>query len=182
MNSCPWCGAAISGSRFCGGPCRFAHHHFARHRGALASAPELPPLALAYANALDAELEGVVRKLRNFDGWAVSVRPSRLAHFLSLLEAAGEADACVRVASWHRGNGWEAVVYLPARPKSQPVADVLYYVPRPWGESRKPPAFVFWLFLLVGANRADSVEELVGSERDVERAWQIFTTTQGVRS
>lgn len=72
--------------------------------------------------------------LSSYDGWALSTSSQGalevVAPLVSELGLGG-----VRMASWHRGaragrgSGWEAVVYLPARPAGE--SDAFAYVSRP---------------------------------------------------
>src|SRR5262249_57194221 len=112
-----------------------ARHRFLRAVGRAAVVGGRP-LRLAYADppylgnarlyrghpdyAGEGNHAALIRRLDPYDGWALSTSAAALPAVLALCPPG------VRVAAWHRGerptaswqplNGWEPVVYVPARP------------------------------------------------------------------
>jgi hypothetical protein len=187
----------------CSQRCRQARHRFTRAAGraGLASGP---PRRLAYADppypgraglyrghpdyAGEVDHQDLITRLGAYDGWALSTSAEALPGVLALCPAGVRVAAWCRgtrpVASWEPVSAWEPVIYRPARPVDPAGgvrADVLVHgvsamttLPgRVTGT--KPAVFCRWLFGLLGATAADSLDDLFPGSGAVGRAWAAFT-------
>jgi len=210
---CAWCEDPIRpnarrDSVYCSKRCRQANHRFVSHRRDPSTTPEdaTAPLRLAYADppypglsaryyrdhpdfAGEVDLVSLVASLTaEYDGWALSTSVPALRDVLAL------CPPDVRVASWHRGerptaswhplNGWEPVIYHPARPlwagTTDRRVDTLQYVARARTTDpkrvvgAKPAAFLFWIFDLLAAAPDDTFVDLFPGSGGAARAWETF--------
>lgn len=228
---CSWCDTPMAlrrpDARTCSKRCRQA-----RWRAKLAPA-DLPtsrePRLLAYADppypgkahlykdqasyAGEVDTSALLSRLSTYDGWALSTSADALPQVLALCIAHGLK---VRVATWCRRprphnssrilNGWEPVVFIPARtiipPSARPntsrpgprapllqVVDTLITGParrRPTLPAAclgmKPPAFCEWLFRLLGAMPGDALADLFPGSGIVTRTWLDYTGQASPRS
>lgn len=216
---CAWCEGPIPPKArrdavCCSVRCRQARHRFTRAAGR--AAEETSPVAgghprrLAYADPPypgkafyyrdhpdyggEVDHAALIRRLRSYDGWALSTSAAALPAVLALCPPG------VRVAAWHRGerptrswqplNAWEPVIYLPARPLEASRAtggtrrvDSLVHGVTPMTTlpgrvvGAKPAAFCQWLFDLLAALPGDSLDDLYPGSGAVTRAWHAYTAT-----
>ena len=136
----------------------------------------------------------LVSRLASYDGWALSCSSASVPAIAALLVA---QDLQARLAIWHRRpaphptagliTAYEGVFYGPARPVARgsggPMTDVLLGVegrPRPTLPSSvigmKPPAFLVWVFGLIGARPGDTLDDLYPGSGMVGRAWAGYTS------
>lgn len=144
-----------------------------------------------YAGEVDsAEL---IARLVGYDGWALSTSAAALPAVLALCPPG------VRVAAWHRGerptrargplNAWEPVIYAGGRdhgpasavPLTDRRVDSLVHIARPRTSDphrvlgTKPAAFAGWMFALLGAQPADTLDDLFPGSGGITRAWTAYT-------
>ena len=136
----------------------------------------------------------LVSRLATYDGWALSCSSASVPAIAALLVA---QDLTARLAIWHRRpaphptagliTAYEGVFYGPARRVARgsrgPMTDVLLGVegrPRPTLPSSvigmKPPAFLVWVFGLIGARPGDTLDDLYPGSGMVGRAWAGYTS------
>ena len=135
----------------------------------------------------------LLSKLATYDGWALSTSARALPQVLALAVAQGLP---VRVAAWVRGprahatavhalNAWEPVIYVPVASRSRGdgsridvlthgVAAMTALPGRVIGA--KPAAFCRWMFDLIGAQPADTLDDLFPGSGIVGRAWEFFAS------
>jgi hypothetical protein len=187
----------------CSKRCRQARHRFARRSGRAAEAAG-PPLRLAYADppypgnarlyrghpdyAGEVDHAELAARLAGYDGWALSTSAAALPAVLALCPPG------VRVAAWHRGeraapswrplSAWEPVIYAGGRPVDPAAgrrADSLVLGVSPVRTrpgrvpGAKPAAFCAWVFGLLGAGPADTLDDLYPGSGAVGRAWLAYT-------
>jgi hypothetical protein len=189
----------------CSKRCRQARHRFTRTVGRAADAsgrplrlayadPPYPGKAWLYRDhpdyAGEVDHTALIRRLSTYDGWALSTSAAALPAVLGLCPPG------VRVAAWHRGerptaswhplHAWEPVIYQPGRPVD-PAAlpgrrvDSLVCGVSPLTTlpgrvtGTKPAAFCRWVFDLLGATPADSLDDLFPGSGAITRAWAILT-------
>jgi hypothetical protein len=190
--------------RFCSKKCRQNHWKFARHIREAERAAS--PLALGYADPPypgkehyyrdhpdyrpePVDLGALLEELQLYDGWALSTSSDGLP---TVLYEAKRRGIHPRVASWHRGarhvpsghplDGWEPVVYVPARELALDSGrvNVLEYHAQPLRSDpnrvigAKPAAFCAWLFELLGALPGDDFRDLFPGSGAVARAWDLY--------
>jgi hypothetical protein len=132
----------------------------------------------------------LIRRLSTYDGWALSTSAAALPAVLALCPAG------VRVAAWHRGerpaasrwplNAWEPVIFWGGRPDASPglqarridslvhgIAPMTTLPGRVVGA--KPAAFCRWMFDLLGALPADTLDDLYPGSGAVALAWAAYT-------
>jgi hypothetical protein len=187
----------------CSQRCRQARHRFMRAVGRAGRASG-PPLRLAYADppypgraglyrghpdyAGEVDHHALLTRLGSYDGWALSTSAEALPAVLALCPVGVRVAAWCRggrpVASWEPVSAWEPVIYRPGRPvdpAAGPRADALVH-----GVSAmttlpgrvigtKPAVFCRWLFGLLGATAADSLDDLFPGSGAIGRAWAAFT-------
>ena len=189
----------------CSKRCRQARHRFTRAVGRAALAggrplrlayadPPYPGKAWLYRGHSDYAGEvdhaALIRRLSTYDGWALSTSAAALPAVLALCPPG------VRVAAWHRGerptaswhplHAWEPVVYQPGRPVDPSTLPARRVDSLVCGVSplttlpgrvvgTKPAAFCRWVFDLLGAAPADSLDDLFPGSGAISRAWAIFT-------
>lgn len=190
--------------------CRQARHRFTRavgrgvaggHPLRLAYAdPPYPGNARLYRAhpdfAGEVDHEELIRRLSlEYDGWALSTSAAALPAVLAVCPPG------VAVAAWHRGvrptrslrplSGWEPVIYHggradPSRGSPRRV-DSLVHVARPRTTDparvlgAKPAAFCRWVFDLLGAGPADTLDDLFPGSGGVARAWRTYSALARVR-
>lgn len=205
---CVWDGRPIppgfrADARYCRKACRQAAHRAKVRRSALEATAR--PLRLAYADppypgmaglyrdhpdyAGEVDHRALLERLSTFDGWALSTSAAALPMVLALC---ADLSLEVRVAAWIRGarphatarirNGWEPVIYVPARRVGgEQLVDVLSAVPRQRPTlptsviGMKPPEFCEWVFGLLGARPGDELADLFPGSGMVTRTWRQFT-------
>jgi hypothetical protein len=136
----------------------------------------------------------LLRRLVDYDGWALSTSASALPAVLAL------RPSDVRVAAWHRGerptasgeplNAWEPVIYRGARPLElddrrvdslvHGVSSMTTLPGRVIGA--KPATFCRWVFDLLGAVPTDTFDDLFPGSGAVTRAWRAFTAANTSRT
>ncbi len=140
-----------------------------------------------YAGEVDHR--ALLSRLQVYDGWALSTSSRALPMVLGLCS---ELGLDVRVAAWVRGErrvpssaplqSWEPVVYRGGRrvvSTEQPADAVVWHnKPRTSDPARvigaKPAEFCWWLFRLLGAQGADTLDDLFPGSGGVGRAWALF--------
>lgn len=154
-------------------------------RIAYADPPYLGLAARYYADHVDfggeVDHRELVDRLTRYDGWALSCSSSSIPAIAWLLGLAGVKG--VRLAIWHRRRpphptarivtAYEGVFYRPARTvvrgSARRLTDVLLGVdarvrptlPGPQQPiGMKPPAFLVWMFELLGAMPGDELDDL----------------------
>jgi len=214
---CDWCGELLlPGTRrdavTCSKSCRQARHRW--NKGVGSPPPGLTdrPMHLAYADppypglssryyrnhhdyAGEVDHAELIARLVTYDGWALSTSAAALPRVLRLCPPE------VKVGSWHRGarpndservqNGWEPVIYSPARevvaidgegPATLRRVDTLVrgVTARTTDPNRvigaKPSDFCGWVFRMMGALPGDSFDDLFPGSGGVERAWRAYST------
>jgi hypothetical protein len=208
---CAWCREPIPASArrdavCCSVRCRQARHRFTTAAGRAAVA-DGRALRLAYADppypgnarlyrhhrdyAGEVDHAALIRRLRPYDGWALSTSAAALPAVLALCPPG------IRVAAWHRGgrpvasqrplSAWEPVIYhggrLAAPGCRRYRADSLVHGVSPLTTlpgrviGTKPAAFCRWIFDLLGAAPGDTLDDLFPGSGAVARAWAAYTTT-----
>lgn len=160
-------------------------------RLAYADPPYLGQARRHYANdpsgivASEVDFRALFEKLVGYDGWAMSASSPSLRELLAI------APPCVRIAAWvkpfcswkpsHRVQySWEPVLFVPAREKgSRAVPSVRDFVSANITTKRgthgaKPAEFCNWLFLLLGAERGDTLDDLYPGSGIVGEEWVKF--------
>jgi hypothetical protein len=157
--------------------------------------PPYPGLAGYYRGhpdyAGEVDHAALLSRLAMYDGFALSTSAAALPYVLSLAVA---RIPSVRVAAWIRGprphatakhalNAWEPVIYLPVPSRTTGTTrrvDVLTHGVAPMTTlptrviGTKPAAFCRWVFDLVGATPADSMDDLYPGSGMVGRCWDAF--------
>lgn len=147
-----------------------------------------------YAGEVD--LEELLPRLWEYDGWALSTSNKGLGKALAMCEYARH----VRVLAWckpiappfpgHGVYGWEPVVVHWARPPANDLRDTLTvspeqytFRPKPEGyvTGAKPPAFCRWLFAWLGAQPDDEFTDMYPGSRAVSDAWEAFSMQTRLR-
>lgn len=194
---CLWCRSLLEQAqeRWCSKKCRQTAWRFRR----LSVVEDLDdtPKRLAYADppypglsrkyyrdeptyAGEVDHVRLLERLATYDGWALSTSAKALRDVLPL------CPPDVRVCSWvkpigassrTRGlhNTWEPLIVMPARLRRPGRRDWLSAMPARGGGSlpgRKPIRFCSWLFGLLGAVPADSLDDLFPGTGVVSRAFQ----------
>lgn len=193
-------------ARTCSKRCRQALHRFGRgcvERARAATPlrlayadPPYPGLARRYYQdhpdyAGEVDHRELLARLRRYDGWALSTSSGALPMVLS---HARELRLKVRVAAWFRGerktpsrwplSAWEPVVYAGGRREvsREYSCDALIHRARTRTTDpdrvvgAKPAAFCWWLFELLGATPADTLDDLFPGSGGVRRAWALFVS------
>jgi hypothetical protein len=160
--------------------------------------PPYPGKAWLYRGHPDFDGEvdhaALIEHLTGYDAWALSTSARALPAVLALCPAG------VRVAAWHRGerparsyhplNAWEPVIYHggrtvePSRVDARRVDSLVHGVaPMTTLPGRvvgaKPAVFCRWLFELLAATPADTLDDLFPGSGAVSRAWAAFTGRAG---
>lgn len=159
--------------------------------------PPYPGLAHYYRDHPDydgeVDHEALLVRLSAYDGWALSTSARALPVVLSMAVAKNPE---VRVAAWVRGprphatavhalNAWEPVIYVPVASRSSGDAsrvDVLTHGVSPMTAlpgrviGAKPAAFCRWMFDLIGASPADTLDDLFPGSGIVGRTWEFFAS------
>jgi hypothetical protein len=194
----------------CSVRCRQARHRFTTAAGRPAAVADGRPLRLAYADPPypgnsrlyrghhdyggEVDHAALIARLAGYDGWALSTSATALPAVLALCPPG------VRVAAWHKGerptvsrwplSAWEPVIYTGGRqqPSTGPgrrvdslvhgVAAMTTLPGRVIGA--KPAAFCRWLFDLLGAATADTLDDLFPGSGAVARAWNAYITSTAV--
>lgn len=136
----------------------------------------------------------LVSRLASYDGWALSCSSSSVPAIAALLVA---ADVASRLAIWHRRpaphpttgliTAYEGVFFRSARRVARgsdgPLTDLLLGVegrPRPTLPTSvigmKPPAFLVWVFGLIGARPGDTLDDLYPGSGMVARTWSAWSS------
>lgn len=160
--------------------------------------PPYPGLAHYYRDHPDydgeVDHEALLVRLSAYDGWALSTSARALPVVLSMAVA---KNLEVRVAAWVRGprphatavhalNAWEPVIYVPVASRSpgdgsrvdvltHGVAAMTALPGRVIGA--KPAAFCRWMFDLIGAQPADTLDDLFPGSGIVGRTWGFFASS-----
>lgn len=129
----------------------------------------------------------LLSRLASYDGWALSTSARALPAVLALCVAQG---LTVRVGAWMRGarphatahvvNAWEPVVFAGGRDTSDGTPDALIAVARARPTlptsvvGMKPPAFIEWVFRLLGAQLGDELDDLFPGSGLVTRSWHLY--------
>lgn len=156
-----------------GSPARFAY-----------ADPPYPGCAARYQGlgyAAEVNLPLLVRHLCDHypDGWALSTGSRFLQKVLPL------APDGVHVGAWtrpgphrklERPRTWEPVIFCGGRRRPDvSVADTVH-VGAPGGfPGAKPERFAFWLFLMLGAEPGDVLDDLFPGSGAIARAWGRYT-------
>lgn len=142
----------------------------------------------------------LLSRLATYDGWALATSSDAVAAIAARCVA---QDLGIRIAVWIRHRpphptarivtAWEALVYVPARRvvagDGRRLRDVLTDAPgarpRPtWPTAvigMKPPAYLEWLFALLGAMPGDHLDDLYPGSGIVARAWRDYTSSGPAR-
>lgn len=137
----------------------------------------------------------LLSRLAMYDGWALATSSDAVAAIAARCVAQGLG---ARIAVWVRHpaphpfarviTAWEAVLYVPARRvvagDTRRLTDVLTAAPgarpRPTWPSAvigmKPPAYLEWVFGLLGALPGDDLDDLYPGSGIVSRAWRQYTS------
>lgn len=146
--------------------------------------PPYPGRAHLYADhpdyAGEVDHEGLIRKLRGYDGWALSTSADSLA---ALLPFVPEPH---RILAWVKHTvtvSWEPVIVVSGRPVHglrdwiQCEPDSYQWRPKPdsYVIGQKPEAFCLWLFAWLGAEPGDTLDDLFPGSGQVRRAWERWS-------
>ena len=136
--------------------------------------------------------ELVERLDAEYEGWALSTNNVSLHYVLGL------CPDYVRVAAWCNPNSqpfasrsvipsWEPIIYRPGRLKVERARTRDYLVTSNLGGfvdmnrdrehaiiGQKPPAFIVWLFDLLGAVEEDTLDDLFPGSGAVTREWNAW--------
>ena len=123
----------------------------------------------------------LIEKLQEYDGWALSLSSPTLKQILNM------CPDNVRIAAWVKpfcsfkpnvnpAYAWEPVIYVPARSGSRDKPTVRDWVSanitlKKGLSGAKPPAFCYWLFDLLGAEKEDSFDDLFIGTGIVTKCW-----------
>lgn len=148
----------------------------------------------------------LLSRLSTYDGWALSTSARALPQVLALAVAQGlpvRVAAWVRgprahATALHALNAWEPVIYAPVVRIAATGGDVVRDASAGTGDARridvlthgvaamtalpgrvigtKPAAFCRWMFDLIGAQPADTLDDLFPGSGIVGRAWGFFTS------
>ena len=128
----------------------------------------------------------LVERLLGYDGWALSTGSWALRDVLSL------CPDRVRVLVWVKNSvryAWEPLLVVSAREPDSGLRDwiqaepeAFQWRPRPDGHviGAKPEGFSMWMFDWLGAESADSFEDLFPGSDAVGRAWERFASEQRI--
>ena len=131
----------------------------------------------------------LIGRLAGYDGWALSTSAAALPAVLALCPPG------VRVAAWHKGervtrsrfplSAWEPVIYQGGRQlPGQRCADSIVCGVTPVSTlpghviGAKPAAVCRWIFALLGAGAADTLDDLYPGSGAVSRAWAAYTSSE----
>ena len=132
-------------------------------------------------NAAEVDHEELIRRLRGYDAWALSLSSPSLRIILPMCPKTARVGAWVKPFASFKPNvnpayAWEPVIFDGARKRSR--ADK---TTRDWVSASitlktgcagaKPPEFCFWLFSLLGMEVGDSLDDLFPGTGAVTRAW-----------
>lgn len=189
----------------CSVRCRQARHRFTQGVGVVTGVSSGTPLRLAYADppypgksrryygdhpdfAGEVDHLELIAWLSEYDGWALSTSAAALPTVLA------SCPPGVRVAAWFRGsrhsrhavrpqNAWEPVIYCGGRAVSEAsTTDALVYAARPRTTDphrvigAKPATFCRWVFDLLGAQPADTLDDLFPGSGVATRAWSVYAS------
>jgi hypothetical protein len=147
--------------------------------------PPYPGMADLYVEQTEVDHRVLLRRLDEYDGWALSTDERSLAFVLTLCPRG------VRILAWCRSNApflypnpaasWEPVICKPARIK--PVTVRTYLVTAaPTGRSQregltgqKPPGFCEWVLRSLGADpEEDELHDLFPGTGVMSQTWRGF--------
>lgn len=215
LGACNWCRGQLVTTRrdalYCSKSCRQAAHRAGVRRVELERAAT--PLRIAYADppypglarryygdhpdyAGEVDHAALIRRLAGgYDGWALSTSAAALPEVLR--DASRLEPRRVRVAAWVKPNpvphptapivnGWEPVLYVPARSlrdaSGPATVDTLQGVVSRRRSTlptavigMKPPAYCVWLFRLLGARPGDHLDDLFPGSGIVAWSWDRWT-------
>lgn len=151
--------------------------------------PPYPGRAHLYADhpdyAGEVDHEELIRRLRGYDGWALSTSADALA---SVLPFVPEPH---RILAWVKHTvtvSWEPVIVVSAR-VPQGVRDWIQVEPDSyqWREKpdsyvigQKPEPFCRWVFEWLGAQPDDTLDDLFPGSGNVGRAWESWRAQPGL--
>ena len=150
--------------------------------------PPYPGCAHLYKNHPDYQGEVdhyklVERLVEGYDGWALSTSAAALFDVLHIVERWTRG---YRLLAWVKHTitvSWEPVIMVSARPPDPQLRDWIQVEPDAyqWREKpdgyvigQKPEPFCRWLFEWLGADPADSFDDLFPGSGNVGRAWESW--------
>ena len=190
MNRCQWCGEPAR-SKWCGRKHRQAAWRLRQRSSAMARTDA--PLRMAYADPPypgfawrlyrqpEVDHESLVKRLVQYDGWALSTSAKALGDVLALCPADVRVCAWVKPigaapATYGLHNTWEPLIVSPGRRLRPGTRDWLSAQPARLNGTligRKPLAFCAWLFECLGMVPGDSLDDLFPGTGIVGRSWSV---------
>lgn len=184
-HDCPDCAAAVSdGYDACDAHAGAAAPREDRPLRLAYADPPYPNLSRRYYGREEVDHRELIERLdREYDGWALSTSSAALPMVLKL------CPDTVRVCIWLRrpraGRCWEPVIVKSGR-KITSNRDTHLIPPDVLDDpsvfrgypgrivGMKSPAFCEWVFLLMGAQLGDSLDDVFPGTGAVSRAWRLF--------